>query len=158
MRDGAECGSFSGADPVRALLRTGGSDVSFDVFVQRFHTGTAAPIPAHVFEDVVLPHAAVCEPRRGFWRLQLADGGEADVYARIADGWVSSLMMNHVSRGRAVEVLAEVARCGRAAILAPGCPVMLGDPAQREHLPAELIVGAVLISSGSDIEALWCAG
>src|SRR5690242_15981758 len=105
------------------------------MFVQRFEQGNGAAMPADAFETVFRPHVDRVEARFGFWHVRLPDGGEADLYARLDEHSLDSLMISRFSRGMVLDLLVEFARRAEAVVLPPGCPTLLIDEAQRVQLP-----------------------
>jgi hypothetical protein len=126
--------------------------VSFDVFVQGFHRGGAAPLPSAPFRDVFGPSVVAQDDT--FCRIKTPDGGEADIYVDASGELFDGFMMNHFSPGDVLDLLAEfVCRAGAVLIL-PGCPTCLASVEQAGHLPDELKpFGTVVIENGSDIDA-----
>ncbi|MEU7798302.1 hypothetical protein AB0B10_03430 [Micromonospora arborensis] len=55
--------------------------MSYDMFVQRFEQGDAAPMPGDAFRAVFAPRADRREPQHGYWHISADDGGTADIYA-----------------------------------------------------------------------------
>jgi hypothetical protein len=124
--------------------------VSYDMFVQAFADGDAAPMPSAAF-DVFRPHIDRTEPERHFWHLRAPDGGEADIHVDAAPGTFDSLMINHFSEGSALDLLAEFTIRAGGVILASDGPVMLTAETQREDLPEGLEGNAIIIRSADDI-------
>lgn len=124
--------------------------MSFDMFVQRFEVGDAAPMPSAAFE-VLRPHIDLADAQRDFWHLRAHDDGEADIHAAVTAAAMDGLMISRFSAGAVLDLLAEFARQADAVILPPGCPALLTAEAQRRHLPDELRPGAVVVRNGEDI-------
>ena len=57
-------------------------------------------------------------------------------------------MISRFSPGLVLDLLVEFAHHAQAVILPPGCPTLMTDEAQRQHLPEELHAEAVLVSEG----------
>jgi hypothetical protein len=134
--------------------------VSFDVFVQGFQHGDAAPLPdgAAAFRAVFGPHVDRTEPQHHFVHLTTPDGGEASIYVDLES--CDHLMLNHFSDGDVMDLLAEFARRTGAVIMPVGCPVLITAPDQLAHLPADLLdeLPVAVITTGHDItEALRTA-
>jgi hypothetical protein len=128
--------------------------VSYNVFVQCFAEGGTVPMPIGAFDAVFGPHVETPEADVGFWRLRLPDGGEADVYANLAGPCLESVMINHFSVG-VLDLVLEFARSAGAVVLAPGCPILVTDRTHVAHLPEELQKDAVLVGSGSEVDAIF---
>jgi hypothetical protein len=86
--------------------------MSFDILLQGFAGGQAAPGRPDAALQVLMPHFAA-EPRDGYVCLQLADG-EADAYG--VGG--SSLMVNHAAGEQIWDLIVTVA----AAAVGSSCP------------------------------------
>jgi hypothetical protein len=122
------------------------TDVAFDIFLQRFEGGDAADANAADLAAVLDPLVEARGP--GWARIQTSDGA-ADVYG--TDNLATGVMVNHAS-GRAVwDVLFELARAGRLAVMPVGCPTCVIEAEQRADLPPELQPEAVEISSGDEL-------
>jgi hypothetical protein len=124
--------------------------MSFDMFVQGFDGGDAAPMPSSAF-DVFGPHVDRTQPEHHFWHVRTADDGEADIYADVTPGNFNSLMISRFSPGTPLDLLAEFTILAGAVILASNGPAMLTDEAQRQHLPHDFRHDAVVVRSGDDI-------
>lgn len=120
--------------------------MSYDIFLQRFDHGDAAPFDPTAVADVL--DSLVVERRGGFARLETADG-EADVYG--LDG-TASLMVNHATGEAIWDVLVDVATAGHLAILL-GNTTVVPDERVIEHLPVELSHSVEISRSGADL--LW---
>jgi hypothetical protein len=125
--------------------------VGFDMFVQRFRAGEAVPMPSAAFE-VFRPYVDGTQPEHDFWHLRAADGGVAEIYARVAPETFDSLMFSRFSSGVVLDLLVEFARQADAVVLAPGCPALLAAETQRRQLPGEFQNEAVVALDGRDIE------
>ena len=124
--------------------------MSFDMFVQGFAGGNAAPMPSSAF-DVFRCHVDHVKPEFGFWHLRTPDGGDATIYADVTPETFEGLMITHFSDGDPVDLLAEFAVLANGVILAPGCPAMLTAEAQREHLPDDFPFDLIIVRNGDDI-------
>jgi hypothetical protein len=124
--------------------------MSFDMFVQGFQAGHAAPLPSSAF-DVFKPHIDRTQPEHHFWHVRTPDGGEADIYADVTPGIFDSLMISHFSGGSPLDLLAEFTTHARGVILAPGGPAMLTSEIQRQHLPGDFQHDAIVLRNGDDI-------
>jgi hypothetical protein len=124
--------------------------MSYDMFVQGFDGGNAAPMPSSAF-DVFRPHVDRTQPECHFWHLHTPDDGEADIYANVTPGTFDSLMISRFSDGDPLDLLAEFTIRAAAVILAPGGPAMLTAEAQRQHLPGDFQQDAVVVRNGDDI-------
>ena len=124
--------------------------MSFEMFVQGFAGGDAAPMPSSAF-DVFRPHIDRTEPQFHYWHVSTPDGGDAGIYADVTPGTFDSLMINRFSDGDPLDLLAEFAIQANGVILAPGCPAMLTAEAQREHLPDDFDFEIVVVRNGDDI-------
>jgi hypothetical protein len=110
--------------------------MSYDMFVQGFDAGDAAPMPSSAF-DVFRPHADPAQPEHHFWHVRTPDGGEADIYADVTPETFDSLMISRFSQGSPLDLLADFAIRASAVILAPGGLAMLTAEAQGQHLPGD---------------------
>jgi hypothetical protein len=124
--------------------------MSYDMFVQGFNGGDAAPMPSSAF-DVFRPHVDRTQPEHHFWHLRTPDDGQADIYANVTSGTFKSLMISRFSDGDPLDLLAEFTIRAAAVILAPGGPAMLIAETQRQHLPEELQHDAMVVRNGDDI-------
>jgi hypothetical protein len=131
--------------------------VSYEIFVQRFEHGDAPPMPAAAFRTILGPHVDRTGPEFDFWHIRVADGGEADLYAHIADLTVSGVMVSRFSTGTLLDLVVEFTQAANAVILMPGCPTLLVDEEQRQHLPDELRADALVIATGADVTAALAA-
>jgi len=119
--------------------------VSFDIFVQGFRDGDASQLDATQVMGSLAPYAS--EAEGAFARLTFADG-EADLF-----GWddlASGFMINHVSGRIAWDVLVDLARRLRLAILVAGFTAVVHD-SDLADLPEELRADAVIIGSGAEL-------
>jgi hypothetical protein len=124
--------------------------MSYDMFVQGFDGGDAAPMPSAAF-DVFRPHVARTQPEHHLWHVRTPDDGEADIYADLTAGTLDSLMISRFSEGDPLDLLAEFTIRASAVILAADGPAMLTAEAQREHLPEDLQRDAIVVRNGDDI-------
>jgi hypothetical protein len=128
------------------------SPVSYDMFVQRFEHGDAAPMGADAFRSVFGPSVDRREPQLNYWHVCTDDGGTADVYAALAGGTLDSVMISRFSGGLVLDMLVRFIVLADAVVLPPGCPTLLADEGQRHHLPEELRAEAVVVQVGADVE------
>ncbi|MEU4481955.1 hypothetical protein AB0F68_28400 [Micromonospora sp. NPDC023966] len=126
--------------------------MSYDMFVQRFDQGDAAPMADDAFLVVFEPRVDHREPQHSYWHITVDDGGEADIYAALADGTLDSLMVTRFSTGTVLDMLVKFIGLADAVVLAPDCPTLLAHEGQRHHLPEELRADAVVVHAGSDVE------
>jgi hypothetical protein len=124
--------------------------MSYEMFVQGFAGGGAAPMPSSAF-DVFRPHVDRAQPEHHFWHLRTPDDGEADIYADVTPGTFDSLMISRFSAGGPLDLLAEFTIRAGAVILAPGGPAMLTAEAQRKDLPDDFQRDAIVVRDGEDI-------
>jgi hypothetical protein len=124
--------------------------MSYEMFVQGFDGGDAAPMPSSAF-DVFRPHVDRTQPEHHFWHVRTPDKGEADIYANVTPGTFAGLMISRFSEGDPLDLLAGFTIRAGAVILAPGGPAMLTDEAQRQHLPDDFQHDAVVVRNGDDI-------
>ncbi|UAK31334.1 hypothetical protein K8O92_26540 [Nocardia asteroides] len=127
--------------------------MSFDIFVQAFRDGNAKPMPAEAFLEVFGPHVETTEPDNRYWQVHAPDGGRADIYASIVDQRLDSVLLNHFSTGDVLDLVVEFARKAGAVIMPVGCPTLLVDAGQGQHLPEPLQDTAHLVATGADILA-----
>ncbi|MEU7589409.1 hypothetical protein AB0A95_24310 [Micromonospora sp. NPDC049230] len=126
--------------------------MSYDMFVQRFEQGDAAPMPGDAFLAVFAPRADHREPQYNYWHISADDGSTADVYATLADDTLRSLMISRFSGGPILDMLVTFLGLADAVVLPPGCPALLAHENQRCHLPEDLRADAVVVQSGADVE------
>jgi hypothetical protein len=119
--------------------------MSFDVFLQGFAAGEAAPGDPEAARRLLAPYAA-SPPVDGFVQVRTGDG-EASVYGYGED----HLMVNHASGREIWDVLVRVAREARWAIMPTGCPTCVTDESMRSDLPAVLRGDAVVVATGADL-------
>ncbi|MFG1839776.1 hypothetical protein ACGFH8_15185 [Micromonospora sp. NPDC049175] len=126
--------------------------MSYDMVVQRFEQGDAAPMAGAAFLAVFAPRVDSREPEDNYWHVSADDGGTADVYAAPAGGTLGSLMISHFSPGAILDLLVEYLGLADAVVLPPGCPTLLAHEGQRRHLPDVLRADALVVKAGADIE------
>lgn len=122
--------------------------VSFDTFLQGFVGGDSAPGDRAAAIAIVTPLLAG-PVSAGSGRIVTADG-EADIYG-LGDS-EQGLMINHASGLQIWQLIVDVARAARYAVLPVGCPVCVVDEVMIGHLPDELRRDAVLIHDGGDLK------
>jgi hypothetical protein len=108
--------------------------MGYDMFVQGFDDGDAAPMPSTAF-DVFRPYVDRTQPEHHFWHLRTPDDGQADIYANVTPGTFDSLMISRFSDGGPLDLLAEFTIRAGAVILAPGGPAMLTAQASAGTFP-----------------------
>ncbi|MGW2625042.1 hypothetical protein [Micromonospora taraxaci] len=126
--------------------------MSYDMVVQRFEQGEAAPMAGETFRAVFEPHVDRREPQDNYWQISADDGGTADVYAALAGGTLSGFMVSRFSAGAILDTLVTYIGLADAVVLPPGCPTLLAHEGQRQHLPEELRADAVVVTAGADVE------
>jgi hypothetical protein len=126
--------------------------MSYDMLVQRFDQGGAAPMAGDAFLAVFEPRVDRRAPQHSYWHISAHDGGTADLYAALADGTLDSLMISRFSAGAVLDMLVRYIGLADAVVLPPGCPTLLAHEGQRHHLPEELRAEAVLVQAGADVE------
>ncbi|MFI6256330.1 hypothetical protein ACIBCL_09430 [Micromonospora zamorensis] len=119
--------------------------MSYDMFVQRFEQGDAAPMPGDAFRAVFEPRADRREPQHGYWHISADGGGTADVYATLTDDTLRSLMISRFSAGAILDMLVKFVGLADAVVLPPGCHTLLAHESQRCHLPEGLRADAVVV-------------
>lgn len=124
--------------------------MSYDLFVQGFDAGDAAPMPSSAF-DVFRAHVDRADSEQHFWHVRAPDGGEADIYADVTQETCHSLMISRFSTGRPLDLLAGFAVRAGAVILTPDGPAMLTAEAQRRHLPDGFQRDALVVCDGDDV-------
>jgi hypothetical protein len=124
--------------------------MSYELFVQGFDAGDAAPMPSSAF-DVFRPHVDRTDLEHHFWHVRTPDGGEADIYADVTPGTFDNFMISRFSAGEPLDLLAEFTIRASAVILVPGGPAMLTAEVQRQHLPGDFQRDATVVRSGDDI-------
>jgi hypothetical protein len=118
--------------------------MSFDVFLQGFADGQAAPGDPEAARRILEPYAAAAHD--GFVLVRTGDG-EASVYGYGED----HLMVNHASGREIWAILVRIAREARWAIMPVGCPTCVTDAAMLSDLPAGLRDDAVVVATGADL-------
>jgi hypothetical protein len=119
--------------------------VSFDIFLQAFRNGGGSVGDGSAVLRLI--EGMVTHRGNGWASIATADG-EADIYG--LDDPATGVMANHLS-GAADALLYDIARSAGFVVMPTGCPTCLPDGAMHEHLPAELVVDAVIIESGDDL-------
>jgi len=120
--------------------------VSFDIFLQSFAGGEAAPGDPVAARRVLDPYLAAPPDGNGYAKVR-TDDGEADVYGVGSD----SLMINHASGTLIWQVVVDVAEAGGYVILPIGVPACLVREEMTGDLPGELRDGAVVVRSGAEL-------
>ncbi|MGI5524017.1 hypothetical protein ACQEUX_24215 [Micromonospora sp. CA-259024] len=126
--------------------------MSYDMFVQRFEQGDAAPMAGDAFLAAFEPRVDRREPQHSYWHISADDGGTANIYAALADDALDSLMISRFSVGAVLDLLVKFIGLADAVVLPPGCPTLLAHEGQRHHLPEELRADAVVVQAGADVE------
>ncbi|MFG1866703.1 hypothetical protein [Micromonospora arborensis] len=126
--------------------------MSYDMVVQRFEQGDAAPMAGDAFLATFEPRVDRREPQHTYWHISADDGGTADIYAALADNALGSLMISHFSAGAVLDLLVRYIVLADAVVLPPGCPTLLAHEGQRHHLPEQLRADAVVVQAGADVE------
>ncbi|NJP35914.1 hypothetical protein [Micromonospora thermarum] len=126
--------------------------MGYDMFVQRFQQGDAAPIAGEAIRVAFEPHVDRREPDRSYWHISAKDGGTADLYAVLGGEALDSLMISRFSPGLVLDMLVKFIGLADAVVLPPGCPALLAHEGQRRHLPEELRADAVVVQAGADLE------
>jgi hypothetical protein len=121
--------------------------VSFDVFLQGFAHGQAAPGRPEAALEVLTPFLAAA-PRDGFAPLRTGDG-EAEAYG--VGG--TSLMVAHASGAQIWDLLVSVAKAAGWVIMPVGCPVCLTTDDDAGHLPEDLRPNATVVTTGQELLA-----
>jgi hypothetical protein len=126
--------------------------MSFDIYVQGFAGGDAAPLDAESLGELIHAHAV----RNGDEIVRLSfDDGEAEFYC--ARGLGSGFMVNHASGRLVWDFLAEIiVRCG-ATVLPIGAPPMVGSVVAIRELPEVLAENAVVVTTGAEMLAVFLA-
>jgi hypothetical protein len=119
--------------------------VSFDIFLQSFKDGDAAPGDPEAAWRVLAPYLAGALTG-GYARVRTPDG-EAAVYGAGRD----ALMINHASGQIIWQIMVDVARAADWVIMPVGCPVCVLREEMINDLPAELQDDAVVVGSGAEV-------
>ncbi|MEU8423492.1 hypothetical protein AB0C15_21720 [Micromonospora sp. NPDC048835] len=126
--------------------------MSYDIFVQRFAHGDAAPMARDAFLATFEPRVDRREPQNNYWHISTDDGGTADIHAALTDNSLGSLMISRFSAGAVLDLLVTFIVLADAVVLPPGGPTVLAHEGQRRHLPEELRAEAVVVQAGVDVE------
>jgi hypothetical protein len=119
--------------------------VSFDIFLQSFKNGEAAPGDPEAACRELEPYLAGA-PDGGYARVRTPDG-EAGVYGIGSD----ALMFNHASGQVIWQVMVNVAKAADWIIIPVGCPVCVMREDMISHMPAELRDNAVVVRSDTEV-------
>jgi hypothetical protein len=122
--------------------------VSFDIFVQGFKNGEAAPGDGEAVMALLDP--LIAQRDKGWARIEPEDGA-AEVFG--VDEPSSGLMFSHVEGRRAWDLIFEVARAAGFVVMPVGCGTLLPDEARRDDLPERVPQPVSLIGSGADLRA-----
>lgn len=122
--------------------------MSFEIFVQGFLDGDAAPGDRAAAVALIRPLLAA-PAREGFGRIVTADG-EAGVYSLDDDD--AGLMINNASGSAVWQLIVEVAREAEWTIMPVGCPPCVTEEKLLGHLPDELREDAIIVTNGADLE------
>jgi hypothetical protein len=120
--------------------------VSFDIFLQSFKDGEAAPGKPEAARQALEPYLAGA-PGEGCALVRTADG-EADVYGVGSD----HLMFNHAGGEVIWQVVVDVAKAADWVIMPVGCHVCVMREDMISELPVELRDNAVVINSGAELQ------
>lgn len=121
--------------------------MSFDIFLQGFSGGDAAPGDG-VAAMAVLDPLIVKRDGEGFALIQTEDG-TADVFG--IDAPDRGLMFNHVDGRAAWDVIYAVAEAAGFVVMPVGCGTLLVDEALRHELPEGIPEPVHVIRSGANI-------
>ena len=129
--------------------------MSYTIWLVRWEHGEPALMDEAAFLQVVRPYITREEPQLHFLKLELPEGGEADVYVGEADepGKLVSLSISRFTDGM-LDLIVDIAKATDAVIVSD-CPTMLTRPDQRDHLPPDLAEHVALIATGDDVDALF---
>ncbi|MFC6705444.1 hypothetical protein [Flexivirga alba] len=119
--------------------------MSYDVFFQGFKGGEAALGGGGTVRAVLEPYVARPGPEHSFLRIDVEDGG-ADAY--LSD---DHMMVNHAGGRSTWDLLVRAAAAANWTILLPDGSTAVTNENQRAELPPELVTGAVLVSSGTEL-------
>ena len=119
--------------------------MSFDVFLQRFADGDAAPADADALLAVLEPLIAV--PFHGGAQIATVDGG-ADVY--MSDPG-SSLMFSRPAGQQVWDLMYDLALVGGLAVMPVGCGTGVVDEATLAELPESIPQPVRVVRSGADL-------
>jgi hypothetical protein len=123
--------------------------VSYDVHLLRFRDGDVVPVESAQARELLVAASAAPPDEFEFCRVRWGDD-EGDLYGLAPDEPIDGLMFNRAGPG-IYELIYEVAKAGDMAIVPPDLGPFLIREEQREHLPADLVAGAVVIPSGADL-------
>lgn len=123
--------------------------MSFDIFLQAFRDGEAAPGDGAAALAILDP-LVVERNGASFAVIRTADG-TADVYGLATPD--RGFLFNHVEGRAAWDVIYAVAHAARFVVMPVGCDTLLVDAAQRDELPDELHDDVRVISSGAELLA-----
>jgi hypothetical protein len=123
--------------------------MSFDIFLQGFDAGNAAPVDKTATRAVL----AVLDPlvihRASQWVRIATSDGEADVYG--IDDPSSGLMFSHASGRHVWDVMFDVALAAGFVVIPGGCGTGVTDEATIAELPKGVPEPIVIIRSGADL-------
>jgi len=113
--------------------------------LQRFSGGDAADGGGEEALRVLAPYLAR-PPADGYALVRTGDG-EADVYGLGGD----HLMISHAAGERIADLIVQIARSARWAILPAGCPACVTGGEMIADLPDELRESAIVVTSGAGL-------
>jgi hypothetical protein len=131
--------------------------VSYDIFFRRFAHGQPIPLDRTTLLAALKPFTVSIEPAFNFLRLRTPDGGEADVYGAVGDGPCMGFAFSRFSAGEISDLIVAVAITTDTVVLLPGCPALVTQSEQVQHLPEDFPTQAVVVSTGKDFETVLAA-
>lgn len=121
--------------------------MSFDIFLQGFSSGDAAPGDGAAAMAILDP--LIIDRDGNGWALVQTNDGTADVYG--IDTPDRGFMFNHVGGRTAWDVIFAVAQAAGFVVMPVGCGTLLVDDALRRELPEGTPEPVLPIRSGADI-------
>ena len=123
--------------------------MSYDVVLQRFQDGDAAPVESPAVWKLLEDAWDAPPDKYDFCRVRRGDD-EGDLYATQPGRPIDGLMFNHA--GPAIyHLMYDVAVAGDMAIVPPDAGPFVVREEQKDHLPPDLRDEAVVVESGAEL-------
>ncbi len=127
--------------------------MSYDIHMQRFGAGNAAPAASPEKVWALLADAWEAPPDQfNYCRVRRGEG-EADLYATQPGEPIDSLMFSRAAGGSEIfDLIYDVAQAGDMVIIPPDVGPFVVHDDQRMHLPADFVQGEVTrVTSGAHL-------